>query len=223
MNIRAAENGRPSMGQLSINPWTAMWVRPRETIRQIVQVAPGYMYPLLCFIYGFPMTMQLAQNFSLGSRFPLVVILIGAVILAAILGALMINIGTALLSWTGKWIGGTGTFQQIRAAVAWSNMPSVVNIILWVINIGFFGSRIFRSDFIETPFVGNELSLIMLTAIIQLVIAVWAFIIILNALAEVQGFSAWKAFLNILIPIVVIFVGVSILAWFVSLMAGTPK
>jgi hypothetical protein len=208
--------------KLSVNPWTGMWVRPRETIRAIIQTNPSYMYPLLCFIYGFPMALQLAQNFSLGDRFHAAGIIAAALILAIILGAVMINIATALFSWTGKWIGGTGTYQQIRAAVAWSNMPSVVNIIFWLINIAAFGTRIFRNDFVETPFVGNELSLIFLTAFVQLVIAIWAFIITLKALSEVQGFSAWKALLNILIPMVVIFVGVSILAWLVSLMTGTP-
>jgi hypothetical protein len=208
--------------KLSINPWTQMWVKPRETIRAIIQTNPGYMYPLLCFIYGFPMALQLAQNFSLGNRFHVAGIVVGALILAMILGVVMINIATALFSWTGKWIGGVGTYQQIRAAVAWSNMPSVVNIAIWMINIAVFGVRIFRSDFVETQFVGNELSIIFMTALVQLVIAVWAFVIMLKALGEVQGFSAWKALLNILIPIFVIFIGVSILAWLFTLMTGTP-
>jgi hypothetical protein len=179
------------------------------------------MYPLLCFIYGFPMALQLAQNFSLGTRFHVAAIVIGALIVAIIVGAVMINIATALFTWTGKWIGGVGTYQQIRAAVAWSNMPSVVNIGIWMINLAVFGVRIFRSDFIETQFVGSELSIIFFTAVTQLVIAVWAFIITLKALGEVQGFSAWKALLNILIPIFVIFIGVSILAWLFTLMTGT--
>ncbi|HEY5235234.1 MAG TPA: Yip1 family protein [Rhabdochlamydiaceae bacterium] len=208
--------------KLSINPWTQMWVRPRETIRAIIQTNPGYMYPLLCFIYGFPMALQLAQNFSLGNRFHVAGIVVGAAILAIIVGAVMINIATALFTWTGKWIGGVGTYQQVRAAVAWSNMPSVVNIAIWVINLAVFGVRIFRSDFVETQFVGNELSIIFMTALVQLVVAVWAFVITLKALGEVQGFSAWKALLNILIPIFVIFIGVSILAWLFTLMTGTP-
>ena len=167
------------------------------------------------------MALQLAQNFSLGTRFPVAGIVAGALILAIILGAVMINITTALFTWTGKWIGGVGTYQQIRAAVAWSNMPSVVNIAVWMINLAVFGVRIFRNDFVETQFVGNELSIIFFTAVIQLGVAVWAFIITLKALGEVQGFSAWKALLNILIPIFVIFVGVSILAWLFTLLTGT--
>lgn len=215
--------GGRSMGEkLSINPWTGMWVRPRETIRAIIQTNPAYKYPLLCFIYGFPMALQLAQNFSLGNTYSMAAIVGGAALVAILLGAIMINIATALFSWTGKWIGGIGTYQQIRAAVAWSNMPSIVHIGIWGINLATFGVRVFRNDFVESTFVGTELSIIFFTAVVQVVVAVWAFIITLKALGEVQGFSAWKALLNILIPSFVIFIGVSLLAWLFTLMTGAP-
>jgi hypothetical protein len=208
--------------KLSINPWTGMWVRPRETIRAIIETNPGYMYPLLCFIYGFPLALQLAQNFSLGNTYSTTAIVITSAILAIILGAVMISIAAALFTWTGKWIGGTGTYQQVRAAVAWSNMPNVVNIGLWMINIATFGVRLFRTNFIETQFVGNELTIIFMTVFVQLIIAVWAFIIALKALGEVQGFSAWKALLNIVIPVGIIFVGIVILGSLLNLMTGAP-
>lgn len=210
--------------KLQVNPWTGIWVRPRETIRAIIESNPGYMYPLLCIIYGFPMLLQIAQNFALGDRYPLAGIVIVCLVLAGIIGALMINISTALIYWTGKWIGGIGSYQNIRAAVAWANVPNVVNIIIWGINIGVFGGRIFQHSFVETPFIGGELAVIFLTSIVQVIVSVWALIILLKSLGEVQGFSAWKALLNVIIPIVLIFVGVSILAWLFSMMtgAGTP-
>jgi len=71
--------------------------------------------------------------------------------------------------------------------------------------------------------VGHELSIIFITAVIQLVVAVWTLIILLKALGEVQGFSAWKALLNVMIPVVIVFGGISILSWLVSLMTGSPQ
>ena len=209
--------------KLSINPWTGMWIRPRETIRQIVETNPGYMYPLLCFIYGFPMALQLAQSFSLGDRFHATGIVIVCLILAIVLGGVMISITAALFKWTGKWIGGEGTYQQIRSAVAWSNMPRAVNIVIWLANLAVFGSKLFRNDFLETPFVGNELAFIFFTAFIQLVVGVWAFIIMLKALGEVQGFSAWKALLNIVIPAVLIFIAMMILSLLIPTTTNMPK
>lgn len=209
--------------KLSVNPWIGMWVRPRETIRAIIQFNPGYFYPFLCLIYGFPMLLQIAQNFSMGDRYPLAGIVIVALLLAGIVGALMINISTALFYWTGKWIGGTGSYQTIRSAVAWANVPNLVNILIWIVNIGVFGGRIFQHNFVETPFAGSELGVIFLTSVVQIIVAVWSFIIILKTLGEVQGFSAWKALLNVIIPFLVIFVGVSILAWLFTMITGTPK
>ncbi len=197
-----------------------MWTRPRDTIREIVSFNPGYMFFLLCFIYGFPLILQLAQNFSLGDRFPLTGIIIGALIGAVFLGMLFINIAAGLIFWTGKWIGGIGPFQNIRAAVAWSNVPNLVNCIIWLINISVFKDRIFSATFTETPFVGNELVVMFFTSIVQVVIAVWAFIIALKAIGEVQGFSVWKALLNVLIPFFIIFIGASILGWLLSMIAG---
>jgi hypothetical protein len=214
--------GRKMGNKLSINPWTGMWVRPRETIRAIIQTNPSYMYPLLCFIYGFPLTLQLAQNFSMGDTYSTTAIVITCAILAIIIGGVMINIAAALFTWTGKWIGGSGTYQQVRAAVAWSNMPNVVNVGLWMINIATFGVRLFSSNFVETQFVGNELTIIFMTIFVQLVIAIWSIIIALKALGEVQGFSAWKALLNIVIPVGIIFVGLVILGSLLKLMTGAP-
>jgi hypothetical protein len=205
---------------LSINPWTGIWVRPRETIRAIIETNPGYRIPLLCFIYGFPMALQLAQNFAMGNTHSIAAIIIASLLLAILLGAIMINLAAALFSWTGKWIGGVGTFQQVRAAVAWSTVPSIVSSVLWMIGIAGFGVREFRSDFAQTQFTSNELTIIFMAAVVQIVIAVWGIIISLQTLGEVQGFSAWKALLNILIPIGIIFVGVFILAMLVGFMTG---
>jgi hypothetical protein len=210
------------MATLQINPWRGIWVRTRETIRAIVQFNPRYMLPLLYFIYGLPMFFQMAQNFSLGDRYSLTGIIVVALLLSIVLGLVMINIGAGLLYWTGKWIGGIGSFQNIRAAVAWSNVPNAVNILLWFINIAAFGSRIFKQEFIETPFAGHELGLIFFTAVVQVVLAVWSFIIVLRALSEVQGFSMWRAFFNLIIPGLVIFAAIFILGFLVSMMAGTP-
>ena len=35
---------------------------------------------------------------------------------------------------------------------------------------------------------------------VQSIASIWGFVIVLQALGEVQGFSAWKALLNVIIP-----------------------
>jgi len=209
--------------KLSVNPWIGMWVRPRETIRAIVQYNPAYLFPLLCFIYGFPLLLQIAQNLFLGDQYPLVGIVGVTLVGATIAGIVALNFVAGLLYWTGKWIGGIGSFQTVRSAIAWSSIPNAVSSLIWIINMGMFGSRLFTQGFMETPFVGGELAVVFFLSIVQVVIAIWALIMVLKALGEVQGFSAWKALLNVLIPFFVIFLGVSALGWLLSLITNGPS
>ena len=132
----------------------------------------------------------------------------------------MINLAAGLFYWTGKWIGGIGTFQNIRGAVARSNVPSLVNTLIWIMNMLMFGKRIFSAGFFVMPVLGGELAFVVLVSFVQLAVAVWAFIILLKALGEAQGFSAWKGLLNVLIPIFIIFIGASLLVWFLTLITG---
>jgi hypothetical protein len=194
------------------NPWLSIWLRPRETIRSIVDTNPAYNLYLLCALYGFPMAMSFAQNFSLTSLFPLWVTLLAALILCPFLGFVGISISTWLLHFTGKWIGGSGNFQTIRAAVAWSNVPNIVTVVTWLLLVGVFKDKVFCREFSEMSFVGYQAGVIFLIFLVQSIISIWGFILLLHSLGEVQGFSAWRALLNVIIPFVIL-VG---LAWLVG-------
>jgi hypothetical protein len=206
--------------KLGINPWLKIWVEPRETIRKIVKFDPKYRFYLLSLIYGFPMLLHLAQNLSLGQSFSAVSIVVGALILALFVGMLGIYIFSGLLFWTGKWIGGKGTFLEVRCAVTWSNVANVVNTLIWLILVAAFGSSAFFNTFTGTVFVGHELALVGGVFMVQLVVAVWAFIILLKTLGEVQGFSAWKALLNVVLPLFIITAAVWVLLWIVWMSSG---
>lgn len=209
--------------KLGMNPWLEIWVRPRQTIRAILNYNSGYLFPLLCWIYGFPMLLQAAQNLSLGDRFSMGAILIGCLVLAIVPGYLMINLMAGLLYWTGKWIGGKGSFEEVRGAVTWSSAPSVVTIAIWVINLLMFGKFVFSAGFVLMPIFGGQLAMVAIISILQLVVAIWAFIILLKTVAEAQLFSAWKGLLNVIIPLAIIFIGASLLVWFLSFVTGGPQ
>lgn len=209
------------MGEkLSVNPWIRMWTSPRATIRAIIQYNTSYLLPLLYWIYGFPIALQLMQNMSLGDRASLLAMLGGAIIGGFVIGAIGINLGAVLFYWTGQWIGGSGTFKEVRAAVAWSSLPSLVNIAVWAVQLAVFGKRIFTLMFLETPFVGGELAVVFATSIAQVVATVWGIVMLLKALGEAQRFSAWKALLNVVLPLVIIFIGFKLLVWLFFLLTG---
>lgn len=198
------------------NPWLSMWTKPRETIRAIVSFDPKYQFPLLAAIYGFPMLLNFAQSLSLGMNAHWGIILLIAAVLATFAGMLGILITSALLHWTGKWLGGKSTFLEMRAAVTWSNVTNIVTSATWLILALTFGQLAFVENFSSLAFMGWEKLLIFVLFLIQAVVSIWSIVIFIKAVAEVQGFSAWKGLLNLIIPIIMII----LVAWGIGLFVG---
>ena len=200
-------------GKISGNPWLDIWLEPRATIRQIISFDPKYRFILLSWIYGLPMALNFAQSSSLIESLPLWAILIAALVISPFIGALGITVGALLLTWTGKWIGGKGAFNHVRAAVAWSNVPNVVTIALWVVLLAVFGNQVFSNGFSDAAFVGYQAGVIFIAFLVESIVTIWGFIILLHTLGEVQGFSAWKALLNVVIPLVIIVAAIWLVGW----------
>ncbi|GAB4193461.1 MAG: hypothetical protein Tsb0015_16240 [Simkaniaceae bacterium] len=186
--------------QEQFNPWLHIWVHPRNTIQKIIERNPNYRLTALSFIYGFPWLLSVAQSFSLGRFYSAWAILLVALVLAIPVGYILISISAFFFMWLGKLIRGAGGFLTIRSAIAWANVPNAVSIVIWLILAGFFKEAAFNSDFAkETSYAGY----LMGAFLIQVIFAVWAFILLLHTLGQVQNFSAWMALLNtILVGIV---------------------
>lgn len=209
------------MGEkLSVNPWTGIWVRPRETIRAILSYNKKYMLVLLYWLYGFPTTLQAVQNQSLGDQFSLLAILVVSALIAFLTGFLGVNISAWLFYKTGRWIGGVGSFHDLRAAVAWSSVPNVVAIAIWAVQIAMFGRQVFLSMFYTMPIVGPQLAVIYICSIVAIAVMIWGFIILLKSVGEAQQISAWKALLNVLLPIVIIVIALKLLTWLLMLFSA---
>jgi hypothetical protein len=205
------------MSRLKTNPWFAILFRPRVAIRDVVSYDPRYRFVPLSAIYGFPMCLQLSEGLGLGDQYPIYWIIVFSAILAIPVGALALTIFAGLLSWTGGWIDGKADFMKIRAAVSWSNVPALADTFIWILLMCAFGDMVFTKNFFSTPFEGGERVFIMSMFFIQLIVAVWSFILFLITLSEVQKFSIWKAIINLIIPIAIFGGGLVILNWAVRL------
>ncbi len=191
-----------------LTPWTSIWTRPRETIREIVFSNPTRSVLLLTALAGFSTALDNASIASMGDRLDLVMIFGIVAIVGPIGGIIGLYIGAALLRWMGMWIGGAASSMDIRAAMAWSNVPIIWALLLWIPKFFLFGRELFTSD---TPKIDASERLIysfLGFGVIEVLVSIWALIIFLKCLGEVQGFSAWKALGNTLLaglaPIVLI-------------------
>jgi hypothetical protein len=119
-------------------------------------------------------------------------------------GLIGLYLGGLILRWTGSWLGGRATAQQVRAAIAWSSVPSVATLAIWIPELVLFGSDMFTS---RTPRIEANPSLGMLLLAlsgVEIVLAIWQFVLFLKCVGEVHGFSAWRALGASLLPIVVL-------------------
>jgi hypothetical protein len=190
----------------SLSPFLSIWVKPRETIRRIVDTDPTQHVVLLAMLAGIGQALDRASSRNTGDSLPLVAILAVCIIAGPIGGIISLYLSGALFRWTGSWLGGQASSEEVRAAIAWSSVPTIFILPLWIPELLIFGEELFTSS---TPRMeANPLLAIILLGflLIEIVVGVWAFVVLLQSLGEVHRFSAWKAFGAVILGILVVLV-----------------
>lgn len=175
------------------NPWLSIWTKPRATIRYLVKNEPQRHVLLLGAIGGIVNSLGRASKQNLGDKMPLGGVLISCLIGGTIGGMITLYLGAALLSWTGRRLGGRADSSEVRTAMAWSSVPLVVAGLLYVPLILLLGKDMFSS---ETPAIDanpNLALLLMAIVAVQVPLGFWSFFLFLKCLGQVHRFSAWRA------------------------------
>jgi hypothetical protein len=202
----------------------SIWLRPRDTLKYILNKCPDkYVTQLLVIggaISALGNAIEGSPLFELGPWISLALI----VIIGAILGPIVNMIFAVILNMVGRWIGGKGNYQKILAVVAWSMVPSIVGVIFIFFQIGFFGPYyiLFEGDIsaIVMDFTKSELILYVF-AFLNSVVSIWALVILVTGLSVAHKFRIGKAILNLLIPILAIAIPLGIVAFILGdLMRG---
>ncbi|NGX32802.1 MAG: hypothetical protein K1060chlam4_00855 [Candidatus Anoxychlamydiales bacterium] len=185
------------------NPWLKMWVKPKTTIRKVVDYNPNFRLFWLSAIYGIVSLLSSSQSFALGHRFHFFLVLFLCLVIAPLWGYIVFSVSSFFIFLSGKWLKGSAKYKEVRSAIAWSNAPMIVNIFLWILLLSIFREDMLR-DF-PASFVFSKAQRVFLFLILlsQLVVSVWIIVLYINALSEVQRFSIGKAILNILIAMVI--------------------
>ena len=66
-----------------------------------------------------------------------------SLIVGSLMGILGLWLGGVLLRWTGGWIGSHANSRRIRTTLAWSNVPLIWSLVLWIPAIFLFGAELF--------------------------------------------------------------------------------
>jgi hypothetical protein len=204
------------------NPWISMWVRPRETIREIIARNPNRSLWPLAFIYGFSALLNCFQSVPIALQFGLFPMFLFALILAPFWGYAFFGIWSWVIVFVGRLLKGQANFQMARAAYAWSCVPLIVNIPLWILLVLFYSQILFFGvqDQIVVP--GAVVVPLFLILIGKLVFSIWSLVIYLQALAEVQQFSVLRAIGNVILASLVMGITVAVLWIILMNIAGVP-
>lgn len=186
------------------NPWFSIWCHPRATVGRIVAENPNRSLWWLAAIYGFCSLMNMFQSMALGSTLSIPAILILAVILAPFWGWINFSVWSAFVFWIGKWFKGRGHFTAVRSAYAWSCVPILVNVPLWLLMVILFGHQLFLNFPNAHLLPGSQVLLLFVILIAKVVLAIWSLVIYLNGLAEVQQYSILRAILNVVVSGVIL-------------------
>ncbi len=165
-----------------------------------------FTYPLAA-VAGIAYSLDRAAMRNFGDTLEFSTILFTAFVFGPISGAIILFVFGALVYWTSKRLGGNASSDAIKSAIAWSTIPIIWGILLWIPEYALFGKEIFMSF---TPTMDEKPLLAFGLALIETVIGIWAFIISLKCVGEVSGFSAWRAFASMLAASLIIVIPVSL-------------
>ena len=135
----------------------------------------------------------------------------GLVIGAALTILVLYYIVAWWLGFVGRRVlGGRGTTQEVRAAIAWSQVP----------NIAVLGLVLIQLPFLQVQWLAG-----LMTAAI-LIVGIWGLVIGLKCLGEAHRFSAWRAFgttLLALLPVMLLGVlaGIAVPSFLAGMAAAT--
>lgn len=180
-----------------------IWLQPRDTIRRIVRRNPRYFVIALAAIAGITSSLSSMPGRSGGAEDSVRQLLLVAFLAGPLLGLLGVFLGGWLVRLTGRWLlEGRGGAREVRAALAWGELPGVVALPLWLLATAAFGTAVLAQRTFDL--VGAS-PVYALFAISIVGLRTWGLILTAHTVAEVQGYrSAWKGLLNLLLAVLLI-------------------
>jgi len=195
----------------SENSWKTIWNEPRETIRRITTENPKKNIWKLAWAYGFLSLISLIQGsvlqlFANQTGLKPLTMLFCEFLVAPFWGMVVFGLWGWVISKVGLLFNGKGSFSNVRAAFAWSCIPLIINMTL------FLGAIVFERVFFFQMSQGIVAPLILLfIKVCMLIMIIWSIVIFINALAEVHQFSVLKSIGTILVAGLIVCIAAFIL------------
>jgi hypothetical protein len=183
------------------SPYLGIWIRPRKTIRSIIQRDPRNSVIALVVVAALlgaigaqfnpnlaqdHMTLVIGAGDLVRPRFPRFLwLLVWPVAAVAFL-----YVEGALVRWGGGLLGGSANAVEVRAALAWPEVITIVTTLGFIL-IGIVSpSELLMAAAGVRPLLPNGVWFLSLTVGIPLFI--WRFVVLISCIGEVHRFSFWR-------------------------------
>jgi hypothetical protein len=204
----------------SITPFFTIWTEPRATIRRIVDTDPtrnvialAAVGPAINALAG-QWSKAITDTGNISVLWPLWVAF--SVAIHAALGVVGLYIGAVILRWSGGLLGGVASRVEVRAAMAWSQVPGIAFEIVLLAAV-LTGVPMPQPTGGALPHIDPAFYKVL---VIEVVLGLWGGIVGVYCLAEVHRFSAWRAFCSTLIPALIAMVILGLVVFVVYALIG---
>lgn len=181
-----------------VNPWTDIWVRPRQTIDSIIENYANLLTTIiLIYLGGVYFGIGQAELKDFGDRKDVSDIITSSIFISGLGGLLTYNMWIWAIDFCASWFGGKGNFKKTQIAFAWAMLPMAVGLILTLIGYVLFEEELFTS---ETPNInGSDFLTISLWTygILEVVLGVWHIVLLVVTVSQVQQLSIIKSIASI--------------------------
>lgn len=190
-----------------MNLWTTIWIAPRKAVRFAIDYDKKKLAMILIVITGIINFLGRAIGDNLGDSMPFLLILVLALVGGTIAGFIGWWILSGLATLIGKWLGGAGTYEEMKIAVGISYIPIAFSGVLYIFDLLFLGSSLFMDVEISM----FQAIWLLFSSSIDVVLSCWSMFILIKGVAEAHRFSSWKSLLTLILPFIILFAVVMLL------------
>jgi len=214
------EKNNPEQIQLSDKEiFTKIWMSPRLVFKFINQNGYTKFSTILLILGGITGALNSASTRNMGDIMPLWSVLIVCLIGGGVFGWLYFYIYAALLSWTGKWLKGTGNTKSLFRMISYALIPSLLVLFTFILRIALIGNAEFQRnmDVLDNEFLIT--SLFSFSLFVEIVTGIWTLAILVIGISEVQKLSIGKSIVNLIfhgVLLIIVCIPVAAIAYLVG-------
>ncbi len=191
--------------------FTKIWTSPRKIFRFINDVRYEKHVTLLLALAGMSNAFNRASTKHMGDSMSIWALVGLCIVLGGLLGWISYYIYAALVSWTGKWLKGQGDTTSLLRMLAYSLIPSLFSLVLLIPELIFYADEFFKSEsYLGESGLLYNIGFYTLTGL-ELILTIWTLVLAVVGTSEVQKLSIGMAILNLVLPILIIFVPLMLL------------